>query len=103
MRYLTKAVETYRVANEAEAAKMIEEAKVDRRFALIKYEAVHKEKKSKGEVIDEWIRVTLHKAFNEEAAPDSEIEVDYKKTIGAFPEPVDDDDEEDEGGFEVEF
>ena len=94
MRYLTKAVETYRVANEAEAAKMIEEAKQDNRFALIKYEAVHKEKKAKGEVIDEWIRVVLHKAFNEEAAPDSEIEVDYKRTLGVFPEPIEDEEEE---------
>jgi len=85
MRYLTKAVETYRVGTEAEAAEMIEEAKQDKRFALIKYEAVHKEKKAKGEVIDEWIRVTLHKAFNEEACPDSEIEIDYKKTLGFFP------------------
>ena len=103
MRYLTKAVETYRVANEAEAAKMIEEAKTDNRFALIKYEAVHKEKKAKGEIIDEWIRVTLHKAFNEESAPDSEIEVNYKKTICAFPEPVEDDEDEEEGGNIIEF
>lgn len=103
MKYLTKTVETYRVANEAEAASMIEEAKKDRRFALVKYEAVHKEKKAKGEVVDEWIRVTLHKAFNEEAAPDSEIEVEYKKTLGVFPEPVDNDEEDDEGGNIIEF
>lgn len=103
MRYLTKAVETYRVANEAEAASMIEEAKKDRRFALVKYEAVHKEKKTKGEVVDEWIRVTLHKAFNSEAEPDSEIEVEYKKTLGAFPEPVDNDEDDEEGGNIIEF
>lgn len=88
MKYLTKTVETYRVANEAEAAKIIEEAKTDNRFSLIKYEAVHKEKKSKGEVIDEWVRVTLHKAFNEEAEPDSYIDIQYNKEEGFFPEPV---------------
>lgn len=94
MKYLTKTVETYRVANEAEAARVIEDAKQDKRFTLVKYEAVHKEKKSKGEVIDEWVRVTLHKAFNDETEPDSEIEIDYKKTIGVFPEPVEKEEEE---------
>lgn len=90
MKYLTKITETYRVANEAEAARIIEEAKMDKRFALIKYEAVHKEKKSKGEVIDEWIRVTLHKSFNDEAEPAAYIEVEYKKEDGFFPDPIDD-------------
>lgn len=99
MKYLTKTVETYRVADEAEAAKIIDEAKKDKRFALVKYEAVRKEKKSKGEVIDEWVRVTLHKAFNSETEPDSTIEVDYKREEGVFPDPItpDDDDEEEEG------
>lgn len=95
MQFLVKMVETYRVANETEAAKMIEEAKHDNRFTLVKYEAVHKEKKAKGEVIDEWIRVTLHKAFNEEAEPDSVIKVNYDKDYGVFPEVADDTNEED--------
>lgn len=93
MKYLTKTVETYRVANEAEAARVIEDAKQDRRFTLVKYEAVHKEKKSKGEVIDEWVRVTLHKAFNSETEPDASIEIDYKKEQGIFPEPIVKDDD----------
>lgn len=88
MKYLTKTVETYRIADEAEAAKVIEEAKKDPRFVLAKYEAVHKEKKAKGEVIDEWIRVTLHKVFNTEAEPDSYVEISYKKEDGFFPEPI---------------
>lgn len=88
MKYLTKTVETYRVANETEAAKVIEEAKADNRFSLIKYEAVHKEKKAKGEVVDEWIRVTLHKAFNDEAEPEAFIDLQYKREDGFFPEPV---------------
>ena len=40
MKYLIKSVETYRVATEAEAAQVIEEAKKDTRFALVKYESV---------------------------------------------------------------
>ena len=88
MKYLTKTVETYRVATEEEAAKVIEEAKQDNRFSLIKYEAVHKEKKAKGEIIDEWIRVTLHKAFNSESEPEAYIDLQYKREAGFFPEPI---------------
>ena len=94
MKYLTKIVETYRVATEAEAAQVIEEAKKDKRFALVKYESVHKERKAKGEVIDEWERVTLHKVFNDEKEPDSYVKVDYTKEPGFFPAPVDEEDEE---------
>lgn len=96
MKYLTKTVETYRVADEAEAAKVIEEAKTDNRFSLIKYEAVHKEKKAKGEVVDEWIRVTLHKAFNEEADPEAFIDLQYKRDKGVFPEPIEKEEEKEE-------
>ena len=94
MKYLIKSVETYRVATEAEAAQVIEEAKRDPRFALVKYESVHKEKKAKGEVIDEWCRVTLHKVFNDEVEPDSYVKVDYEKQAGFFPNPVSDDEDE---------
>lgn len=94
MKYLIKSVETYRVATEAEAAQVIEEAKKDTRFALVKYESVHKEKKAKGEVIDEWCRVTLHKVFNDEVEPDSYVKVDYEKQAGFFPSPIDEDEDE---------
>ena len=95
MKYLIKSVETYRVATEAEAAQVIEEAKKDNRFALVKYESVHKEKKAKGEFIDEWCRVTLHKVFNDEVDPDSYVKVDYEKQAGFFPSPVEDEEDED--------
>ena len=91
MKYLIKSVETYRVATEAEAAQVIEEAKKDTRFALVKYESVHKEKKAKGEVIDEWCRVTLHKVFNDEVEPDSYVKINYEKQAGFFPSPIDED------------
>lgn len=91
--FLTKTVETYRVNNEAEVDRIIEEAKNDGRFELIKYEAVKKQKKSKGEVIDEWTRVTLHKGFNEEAEPTSTIEVVYNVSQGAFPDPIENSEE----------
>ena len=54
MKYLLKTVETYRVATEDEAKKLIEDAKKDRNFTLVKYLSEIREQKSKGEVIDSW-------------------------------------------------
>lgn len=79
MRYLTKVVETYRLSNEQEVETFLKELKEDDRFTIVKYSSQKKEKKSKGEIIDEWIRFEITKLFNEEAEPDSEIEVDYNK------------------------
>ena len=96
--YLVKSVETYRADTEAEAKRAIEEAKNDGRFELIKYEATKKEKKAKGEVIDEWTRVVLHKVFNIEAEPTATVNIDYKVQQGAFPAP-----KEEDNGYEGDF
>ena len=79
MRYLTKVVETYRLSSEREVETFLKELKEDDRFTIAKYSSQKKEKKSKGEIIDEWIRFEITKLFNEEAEPDFEIEVDYNK------------------------
>jgi hypothetical protein len=96
--YLIKSVETYRADSEAEAKRAIEEAKNDGRFELIKYEATKKEKKAKGEVVDEWTRVVLHKAFNIEAEPTATVNIDYQVQQGVFPEPI-----EEDNGYEGDF
>lgn len=77
MRYLTKVVETYRLANEKEVEVFLKELKADRRFTVAKYSSTKKEKKSKGEVIDEWIRFEITKLFNDEQEPNDIINVDY--------------------------
>lgn len=79
MRYLTKVVETYRLSSEREVETFLKELKEDDRFTIAKYSSQKKEKKSKGEIIDEWIRFEITKLFNEEVEPDSEIEIDYNK------------------------
>jgi hypothetical protein len=88
MKYLVRTVETYRVANEAEAKKVIEEAKADRTYTLSKYSSEYKCTKAKGEVVDEWYRVILTKYFNIEKEPDKYVEVNYSAEIGYFPDPV---------------
>ena len=48
MRYLTKVVETYRLANEKEVEDFLKELKSDSHFEVSKYSSSKKEKKSKG-------------------------------------------------------
>lgn len=67
--YLIQTVETYRVESESAAAALIDEAKADKNFILVKYSSEHKERKQKGEIVDSWFRVTLTKAFTEEREP----------------------------------
>lgn len=77
MRYLTKVTETYRLASEKEVEEFLKELKADSRFTVAKYTSTKKEKKSKGEVIDEWIRFEVTKLFNDEAEPDRQIDIEY--------------------------
>lgn len=77
MRYLTKVVETYRLENEKEVEKFLQELKEDNTFTVAKYSSSKKQKKSKGEIIDEWIRFEVTKVFNEEAEADTIIDINY--------------------------
>ena len=77
-KYLVSTVETYRVDTERESAEAIEEAKKDTTYTLGKYTNEHKERKSKGEVIDEYWKLTLTKLFNDIKEPDSIVNIDYE-------------------------
>lgn len=77
-KYLVSTVETYRVDTEAEATKVIEDAKKDGSYILGKYTSEHKERKSKGEVIEEFWKVALTKNFNDIKDPCSIVEVSYE-------------------------
>lgn len=95
MKFLLKTVETYRVDTEAEATQLIEEAK--KKFTVSKAISEKKSRKAKGEIIDEWVRVTITKEFTEEKEPDDVVSVTYKSE-GYFPQPtqeVEDEDGED--------
>lgn len=77
-KYLVSATEVYRVDNEESAATLIDEAKAETKYILAKYSSVKKEKKAKGEIVDEWYQVTLVKKFNDEKDPISNIDVNYE-------------------------
>jgi hypothetical protein len=98
MKYLIKTVEQYRVDSEAEAKKLIEDAKLDKGYTLSKYSSEYKCAKAKGEIVDEWFRVILTKEFNAEKEPYCTVDVTYDVEMGTFPEPVET--TEEDGGIE---
>ena len=78
MRYLIQTVETYRADTEAEAQGVIAEAKAAGEYILSKYSSEKKEVKAKGEVIEEYYKVTLTKVFTSIKEPDTIASVIYE-------------------------
>ena len=93
-KYLCQVQEIYRVGSESEAAALIEEAKSDHRFTLLKSSTEYKTVKAKGEIVDEYWKTTLVKHFTDLKDPDTTVEVSYDVQAGAFPNPVEQEDEE---------
>ena len=77
-KYLTTVTEVYRADDEFAAEALISAAKEDERWMLAKYNCEHKEKKAKGEIIDDWYKVTLVKSFNDKKDPMTEVNVSYE-------------------------
>ena len=65
---LLKTTDVYRVADEEEAVRLIEEFKdnqLNDGYTLTKSGYVLKTKKSKGEIVDSWAITTIERTFNE--------------------------------------
>ena len=78
MRYLIQTVETYRADTEVEAQELINEGKTAGEYILAKYASEKKEVKAKGEVIDEYYKVTLTKVFTSIKEPEVVANVIYE-------------------------
>lgn len=78
MKYLIQSTEIYRASNEAEAQELINEAKQAGEYELAKYSSEKKEVKSKGEVIDEYMKVSLTKTFNNIKEPITMATITYE-------------------------
>ena len=68
MKILLKTVDTFRVEDEEEAVRLIEEYKNNQNnegYSLTKSGYVLKNKKSNGEIIDSWAIVTVERTFTE--------------------------------------
>ena len=75
MIYLIRTTEVYRADNENEAKAVIEEAK--KTSTVIKYNSTYRNKKQKGEIIDEWYRVEITKEWDDEKEPSGSTKVSY--------------------------
>lgn len=76
--FLITTTEVYRVDSEEAAEYLINTAKEDNHYSLTKYNCEHKVRKQKGEIIDEWYKVTLVKAFNDEKEPGTLVRISYE-------------------------
>ncbi len=77
-KFLVSTTEVFRVDTDEEANSLIEEAKRSSMFELGKYSSEFKVKKQKGEIVDEWYKVTLVKHFNDEKEPSQHIKPNYE-------------------------
>lgn len=76
-KYLITTTETYRVDSEEQVEAILEEAKNDSNYTLVKYSSAYKERKAQGEVVDYWYRLILTKEFTDEKEPDRDVQITY--------------------------
>lgn len=79
MRYLLKAVDTYRVPNEAAVETLHDELLNDPCFDLVGFSYKVKQIKVKGEVIEEYMVVQATKQFTAEKEPEDVYTVYYER------------------------
>lgn len=72
-KYLIKTTEVYRCDTEKEANLLIEAAKSAIEYEVTKSTVENRQSKAKGEIVDEWKRVTITKVFSEEKEPYGEL------------------------------
>ena len=76
--YLIKTTEQYRCDTQAEALQLINEAKENGQYTVVKTTNEIKTKKVKGEIEDEWRRVTITKEFTSEKEPIEQVYISYE-------------------------
>ena len=73
MKYLITRTDIYRCDTEEEAKAFVQELK-DEGNCVVSSTIQMKDRKQKGEVIDEWIRLTVKTVYNDEKEPDTPFE-----------------------------
>ena len=79
MRYLLKAVDTYRVPTVEDVERLHEELLEDPSFDLTAFSYKTKQVKAKGEVIEEYQIVSATKVFTNEKDPEDVYTVSYER------------------------
>lgn len=80
-RYLLKAVDTYRVPDEAAVEALHDELLNDPNFDLTGFSYKVKQIKAKGEIIEEYIVVQATKQFTNEKDPEGSYVVSYERVF----------------------
>ena len=78
MKHLIYTTEVYRVDKMEAVDELREEVEADGRYAVSSFTYKAKNKKEKGEIVDEWYQVSVKKIFNDEKDPESSIDVYYE-------------------------
>lgn len=76
-KFLITVTETWRADGEQERDDLINAAKAASNYTLTKYTSEHKERKMKGEVVDEFYKITLTKAFTDIKEPEDQLYPHY--------------------------
>ena len=79
MRYLLKAVDTYRVPTVEDVERLHEELLEDPSFDLTAFSYKTKQIKAKGEIIEEYQVVSATKVFTNEKDPEDVYTVSYER------------------------
>lgn len=78
MRYLLKAVDTYRVPTIADVEALHDELLANPTFDLVAFSYKTKYIKAKGEIIEEYQVVSATKVFTDEKSPERTVTVEYE-------------------------
>ncbi len=78
MRYLLKAVDTYRVPSVADVEALHDELLADPSFDLVAFSYKTKYIKAKGEIVEEYQVVSATKMFTDEKDPERVVNVVYE-------------------------
>lgn len=87
--YLVRSTQVFRADSENEAQNFIDEQKS--KYNILKYSSELKTVKQKGEVVDEYYKVTLVKEYNSEKDPIYTYVDNYPGTDSAFAEAAKED------------
>ena len=78
MRYLLKAVDTYRVPTVADVEALHDELLANPTFDLVAFSYKTKYIKAKGEIVEEYQVVSATKVFTDEKSPERTVIVEYE-------------------------
>lgn len=79
MNYLIKTTEVWKVADNAAADLLEDEFRKEfDKYTVVIFKKTEKNRKIKGEIVEEWVQVDCTKLFNDMKEPDSHVKPKYE-------------------------